>query len=243
MRVMQRNISFEPCSHDTASFFDYPQPAISAIPEWYSSMDLHLPGESVTGLAPDSVGSSNLTLRGCMPFLDALTAGYMFTLPFDIEIRKNNRGSVGIRWATNVDYIGQHSLDQAPGLPVPPEGSPNILKWRPGWKVTTPVGYSCLFTHPLNHIDLPFITLSGIIDTDVYPLSAEFPFRLLNTSEDLLIIEKGTPIVQIIPFKRDSWKSATKEFNEENIRKGIFALKSKIVRSYQSQFWNRKSYK
>lgn len=233
---------FEPTSTEAELLFERPQPASQFLPKWYRDMPLHLDGEKETGLAPDGVSSSNLTLRGCMPFLDAISSGYMFTLPFDIEIRQDNRGRVGIRWATNVDLIGQHSLDQAPGLPIPEGASPNLLKWKTGWRAITPSGYSCLFTHPMNHVDLPFVTLSGVVDTDSYSLGVELPFRLLEPERDHLIIEKGTPICQVIPFKRENWKSTNVPFDERKQTKNIFALKSKIVRSYQMQFWQRKSY-
>lgn len=240
---MYKNIKFQPTSEEAASFFEMPQPASEHLPEWYREMSIHLDGETQTGLAPDSVASSNLTIKGCMPFLDALTAGYMFVLPFDLELRRNNRGMVGMRWATNIDFISQHSQDQAPSLPLPEGASPHILKWKPGWRAITPPGYSCLFTHPMNHISLPFITFSGIVDTDKYNLGVELPFRLLDFDGDLVILEKGTPIAQVFPFKRDDWKSATATFDEHEQKKNGFTLKSKIVRSYQRFFWARKSYK
>lgn len=240
---MTNKIKFQPTSTEAEILFDIPKPASEYLPSWYKEMDLHLDGEDTTSLSPTGVESSNLTLKGCMPFLDAITAGYMFVLPFDMEIRKNNCGMVGIRWATNVDFIGQHSPDQAPGLPIPFGASPNILKWRPGWRVITPPGYSCLFTHPMNHIDLPFIVLSGVVDTDTYQLGIEFPFRLLNQEKEITIIEKGTPICQVVPFKRDNWSSSSVRFDEQEQKKNAFLLKSKIIRSYQTQFWNKKSYK
>jgi hypothetical protein len=239
---MSLKIIFEPTSEEAELLFDMPSPASIHLPAWYRAMPVHLDDEEQTGLAPDGVASSNLTLKGCMPFLDAITSGYMFTLPFDMEIRKNDRGQVGLRWATNIDFIGQHGTDQAPGLPVPMGASPSILKWRTGWRVITPPGYSCLYTHPLNHIDLPFITLSGVVDTDSYGLGVDFPFRLLDTKKNLFILEKGTPICQVIPFKRDNWKSETKPLDLPTQRKNGFTLKSKIVRSYQMQFWNKKSF-
>jgi hypothetical protein len=240
---MTKNIIFEPVSDEAGLLYDRPSLATESLPVWYRNMPLHLPGEETTGLSPDGVAVSNLTLKGCMPFLDAMTSGYIFTLPCDIEIRKNKQGLVGLRWATNQDLISQHGPDQAPGLPTPPTGSPSILKWRPGWRVSTPTGYSCLFTHPLNRFDLPFVTLSGVVDTDSYKLGVEFPFRLLETNKDLVILEKGTPICQVIPFRRDNWQSSVVPFDEVENKKQGFLLKSKIIRSYQTQFWKKKSYK
>lgn len=236
-------IKFEPANKDAALFFNLPTPASKHIPEWYKNMPVHMDGEKITGLHKDGIGSSNLTLKGCSPFLDALTGGYIFTLPCDLEFRMYPNKGINIRWATEINLVSSHGADQAPGLPKPFGGNTDLLKWAPGWRIITPPGYSCLFTHPFNRHDLPFRTFSGIVDTDSYPLGVEFPFQLLQTiDEDIFILEKGTPICQVLPFKRDSWKSEQLNFNEEENRKNGFILKSKIVRSYKNQFWHKKNY-
>lgn len=234
---------FEPADKEAELLFEKPMPAAQSIPEWYKKMPVHMDGEKETGLSKTGVAVSNLTLKGCSPFLDALTSGYMFTLPCDLEFRNHPGKGINVRWATNINYIGSHGSDQAPGLPAPVGGEEGLLKWRPGWRAITPNGYSTLFTHPLNRHDLPFRTFSGVVDTDSYPLGVEFPFQLLNTiKQDIFILEAGTPICQIIPFKRDEWRSSTIEFDEQENKKNGFKLKSKIIRSYKNQFWHKKSY-
>ena len=236
-------VQFEPFDKEAELLFEMPKPAAKSIPGWYKDMAVHMDGEKTTGLSKTTNVVSNLTLKGCSPFLDALTSGYMFELPFDIEFRRNEEGMINIRWATNVNYIGSHGPDQAPGLPGPVGGSETLLKWRPGWRIITPKGYSALFTHPLNRHDLPFRTFSGVVDTDMYELGVEFPFQLLNNiEEDIFILKKGTPICQVIPFKREDWKSEEVPFDEDANKKNGFKLKSEIVRSYKKQFWKKKNY-
>lgn len=236
-------VQFEPFDNESELLFEMPQPAAKSIPDWYKNMAVYMDGEKAPGLSKTTTVVSNLTLKGCTPFLDALTSGYMFVLPFDIEFRRNEEGMINIRWATNVNYIGSHGPDQAPGLPGPVGGSQTLLKWRPGWRVITPKGYSAMFTHPLNRHDLPFRTFTGVVDTDMYELGVEFPFQLLNTIEDdIFILKKGTPIAQVIPFKRENWKSEAIEFDEDANKKNGFKLKSQIVRSYKRQFWQKKTY-
>jgi hypothetical protein len=236
-------VQFEPFDKEAELLFEMPKPAAKSIPGWYKDMAVHMDGEKTTGLSKTTNVVSNLTLKGCSPFLDALTSGYMFELPFDIEFRRNEEGMINIRWATNVNYIGSHGPDQAPGLPGPVGGSETLLKWRPGWRIITPKGYSALFTHPLNRHDLPFRTFSGVVDTDMYELGVEFPFQLLNNiEEDIFILKKGTPICQVIPFKREDWKSEEVPFDEDANKKNGFKLKSEIVRSYKRQFWKKKNY-
>jgi hypothetical protein len=236
-------VQFEPFDKEAELLFEMPKPAAKSIPGWYKDMAVHMDGEKTTGLSKTTNVVSNLTLKGCSPFLDALTSGYMFELPFDIEFRRNEQGMINIRWATNVNYIGSHGPDQAPGLPGPVGGSESLLKWRPGWRIITPKGYSALFTHTLNRHDLPFRTFSGVVDTDMYELGVEFPFQLLNNiEEDIFILKRGTPICQVIPFKREDWKSEEVPFDEDANKKNGFKLKSEIVRSYKRQFWQKKNY-
>jgi hypothetical protein len=236
-------IQFEPFDKESELLLEMPKPAAQHIPKWYKDMPVHMDNEKLTGLNKESVAVSNLTLKGCSPFLDAITSGYMFVLPFDLEFRRNDQGMVGMRWATNINLISGHGPDQAPGIPAPVGGNETLLKWRPGWRVITPPGYSSFFTHPTNRHDLPFRTFSGVVDTDTYELGTEFPFQLLNTiKEDIFILEQGTPICQVIPFKREDWISEAVTFDEDKNKKNGFKLKSKIVRSYKSQFWHKKSY-
>lgn len=236
-------LQFEPFDKEVETLFESPKPAIQVLPEWYKNMPTRMDGDKVDGLSKDGVASSNLTLKGCSPFLDALSSGYIFELPFDLEFRNDPVRGVNIRWATNIDYVGSHGPDQAPGIPTPFGGEPGLLKWRPGWRVITPLGYSCLFTHPLNRHDLPFRTFSGIVETDLYGLGVDFPFQLLSSiKQEIFVLEKGTPIAQVIPFKREDWSSEVIPFNKEENDKSRFKLKSKLVRSYKQQFWQKKSY-
>ena len=86
---------------------------------------------------------------------------------------------------------------------------------------------------------MPFRTFSGVVDTDMYELGVEFPFQLLNTiTEDIFILEKGTPICQVIPFKRESW-TMTCEHQPTKRSKLEFFLES----AYRKVFHNKKEFK
>ena len=88
------------------------------------------------------------------------------------------------------------------------------------WRVETPPNYSTLYLPPANRFDLPVMPLVGLVDTDRYKNVVNFPFvipSLLPNSEVLL--EKGTPIVQIIPIKRDNWKEKTTLYNQKSFKR------------------------
>lgn len=236
-------IKFTPGTSQAEKYFEPPQSAVKSVPDWFKSMPLHMNGEKDYGMTANGQGPSNLTLKGCSPFLDALMAGYIITTQFDIEVRKWPDGSISFNWATDTPgYLSTQAPDQTVGLPVPMGAFPGAYKWNPQWQIETPPGYSVMFTHPLNRDELPFRVMSGVVDTDTYTLPVQFPFRMLEFNGDILIIKKGTPIVQVFPFKREDWNSSVEKFSQEVLDKKNFTLYSKIIRSYKTQFWKKKTY-
>ena len=237
-------IRFEPAFRDAEMFYDRPKPAANFIPSWYRSMPQTTDGGNKVFLSEDK-SASNMTLKGCSPFLDSLTSGYIMSTPCDIEISFNEFGELDVNWLIDLsEVVSGHDGRQMPGMKSLASNYDGALKWRSGWRIITPTGYSTLFVHPLNRNDLPFQTLSGVVETDSYCLPVEFPFILNNLliKEDKFIIEKGTPIVQAIPFKRDNWSSEIIEFNEKQNKQSQINLKSKIGRSYKKQYWKGKKF-
>jgi hypothetical protein len=57
------------------------------------------------------------------------------------------------------------------------------------------------------------------------------------------IIEKGTPMAQVIPFQRDNWTSERGKIkSEEEIDKESFNITSTIKNSYVKNFWHKKNF-
>jgi hypothetical protein len=104
----------------------------------------------------------------------------------------------------------------------------------------TPPGYSSLITHPLNRHDLPFITLSGLVDTDMTMARGNLPFFLKEGFEG--VIPAGTPMFQIIPFKRENWQM---EEDKSIMKIGLeneFLTKKSVYGWYKNNKWNKKLY-
>ena len=242
---MKNIITFTPENDIAQEFLTGPTPGSLNIPAWYSSANSLMHGDKKRGIAGNAPTSSpNTTYKHCSPFLDAFITGYIWAAPVDFEIKKTSiAGDYTIRWRTDGNFVSDHDPAQHPNLPAPKGLDSGVLKWEFPYKIKTPDGYSTLFTHPLNRSDLPFRTLSGVVDTDAYPAAVRFPFQILEFEEERIIIEKGTPLCQIIPIKRDSWQMEKGEFEETETRKSYFDFTSKIIKSYKSQYWNRKSYK
>jgi len=199
-----------------------PEPSSKAMPEWYRQM----PG----------VKNTRMTIKKCVPFLDAMMSGYTISLAADVEFIED--GYVNL---TKVQMVSNHHPEQTINVPVPPEYSPQPYKWENFFIMSTPKGYSTLFTSPLNRLDLPFISLSGVVDTDNHPVPVNFPFFIRKDFRG--IIPAGTPIIQAIPFKRDDWKASVNDFDEPKLHPEVYKMHNPPFGFYKKKWWVRKSYK
>jgi hypothetical protein len=232
-----KKIQFMPKNLITENILKNPEPSYKFLPEWYKKLKMHL-SESKNYFHKD--GNGNFTVKACPPFIDALTAGYMITLPCDITFVDENIYGYRVRWEVSWNVIdNDHTEDQVFGITLPENYEKKPFKFIGNWKIKTPPGYSLLYTHPFYRYDLPFISTTGIVDSDVFDLSINIPFFI---KKDFVgTIPAGTPISQIIPIKRDRWKKEvlgyknTNQFDLDNLK--IFAEKS-----YRRRFWKRKRY-
>jgi hypothetical protein len=174
-----------------------------------------------------------------MPVFDAITAGYLIFSPADVYVSQKD-GVPFYEWS-NYSLIAFHAIDQAPEHPNR-NGHVVYPKWINPWAIRTPEGYSCLFTAP-KHRDNVFTILDGIVDTDTYSAPVNFPFVLNDTTFEGLI-PAGTPIAQVIPFKRDSFELEIGNDAElDNTKKIASKVRIKFFDSYKTQFWTKKEYK
>ena len=96
---------------------------------------------------------------------------------------------------------------------------------------------------PPVHRDSVFSILEGIVDTDNYNAPVNFPF-VLNDVKYEGLIPAGTPMAQVIPFKREAWKMEIGE--ESNLieqTKTTNLLKTRFFDSYKTFFRQPKEYK
>lgn len=211
-------------------------PSKSMVPEWYRKLS-RKSDSAVEGILPVPY-----TAKVCVPFLDGLLTGFMILTSHDIGVKQTPDGPM-FTWET-FDDIASPTLHvskraYASGIPIPDHMSKSEFVWNVPFAFEGPKGYSALLTHPLNRFDLPFNTLSGVVDLDTVLGPGAFPFLISKTFEG--IIPAGTPVVQILPFKRDNWK---KEFDQklgEKTNKEKF-LYRKTRGRYKHERWTPKTY-
>lgn len=222
-----------------------PQPALKVIPEWYKKSDSYKDGKKEIFINSGNIGFSQ-TIKKCMPVFDSMTSGYILSTPTDIFISEDENKERLFAWNNSevirdvVDIHNKIQLQLHPSANQVRESEWRIPKWNNQWGIKTPKGYSCLFINPMHNPNGYFTILEGIVDTDTYTVPVAFPFTL-NDKNFVGLIPAGTPIVQIIPFKRDEWKSQIG--NEEDIKKSrddIVLLRTKFFDSYKKLFRSEK---
>jgi len=223
---------------------DEVQPASKTLPTWYKKMPLW-GGDGTEGTLREEPGTIP-TVKFCIPFVDALSIGYTIVLDEDVIVsihkEEGEEDHIHVASPYNKDFVGKHSKDQFPGLEVSSDFWPDAQKWKNDLVLETPKGWSLIYTHPFNRFDLPFVSITGIIDSDEFSgMSVLFPFFLKKDFEG--VIPKGTPIIQIIPFKRAKWKLLPSVVSLVKGAKFWNKFNSIQLRRYQRLFHVKKSYK
>jgi len=243
---MSKIIEFQAHSEYVKLKDEWPIPAKINIPAWYKKL---------------SHEWDRQTVKGCMPFLDAFTTGYILKMPIDMAINHNFTNNKGekdgaqgvpntIKPNFSLNLNGKkpeyHQTFQLEGSPlIEKNANLNIHKIINPWIIKTPPGWSCLFVPCLNNNDDRFEIISGVVDTDIFDREINFPIVINSYKYPKLktVIEKGTPYVQIIPFKRDSWKMKVKTIDEKEYHRSIFHYGLKFMNRYRSKYWNKKDFK
>jgi hypothetical protein len=192
-----------------------PIPSSRNIPKWYKRMPSV---RKFWNEDPDE--KADYTVKKCIPILDAFTTGYYLVTKYDSYWTVDEDGTHECKCDAKLveggsKPITMHPYEQIRGLELQGMYNEYAYKFTNPFVIKTPPGYSCIFTHPFNQVS-PFLTLTGVVDTDMHPLAVQFPFLMAKNYEG--VIKSGTPIVQIIPFKRDEWTHSVKTPNKLDIQ-------------------------
>jgi hypothetical protein len=172
------------------------------------------------------------TIRSCPAMDDWLKSGWYVLANRDIEVLIYEEQSVtrekkesnernqprvvspshpGNQALNSFEYLGKNA-------PVK-----DAFKMRNPWNIKTPPGYSCFYLDPFLFQNEYFATWQGVIDTDKFNTNQDNSqiifYPKVNHS---FVIKKGTPMCQIIPYKRDNWtatyqlRSTKNWFNNES---------------------------
>ena len=228
--MLNKKITFCATERIMADIWPNPRPASRFIPDEYKKLKRFKNGNM-----------HDPTVKTCVPFLDSMTMGYI--IPFDQDYLVDPvEDDFSVVPASKEQYdFGYHNVAQLPDEWKKLAGK-NAGKFHNKWLIKTPPGYSCLFVKPMNRLEPRFDIIAGVVDTDTYINVINFPF-ILNKKDEQFLIKKGEPMVQVIPYKRESWKMWSGFYLEKAHSKVMSMLSSMWVDKYKTMFWSKKSYK
>jgi hypothetical protein len=208
------------------------KPAKLFMPEWY---------KTTKGLSKNIKRLPIQTsFKMCTPFQEAFTSGYMISLAADLAVEIVN-GNSFISWTDqNEIYVEIRNNIADSNIPIPAGCSGQQFAFKIKNAILFPKGYSALISHPFNRFDLPFIVPSGIVDGEFLLTPGNVPFFIKEDFEG--IIPMGTPIIQILPFKRENWSSKK---DNTLLQKSLIAIQTTINSTtgwYKKNIWVKKTF-
>jgi hypothetical protein len=182
------------CTPEDEGVIAPPVPAKTVLPEWFRKLPA-VDAERVTAT------DNGLTVKRCMPFLDAMTTGWILPVAATVRLDiKDDGRTVEAGWEFDKVMVSNHNPYQIAGHAQEPRPPCKLHNY---WTIATPPGWSCLFVPPLNRTNAIVSVLAGVVDTDSYQSLIHFPF-IATAPDGVYTLEKGTPLVQVIPFLRDA---------------------------------------
>lgn len=191
MRIVLR------CDPALSDILPRPVPARSMLPQWLRTM----PAKAHSPIH----GREIRTAKQCPPFIDAMAHGLLILLPCDVSV-ENGR----FTWDWPIPHPATERHPRAPlSFHVPEQmlGSPlassrAAIKFNSFWTIELEEGWSLYATHPVNRDDLPFRTVTGLVDCDRFH-DAGINFPAVWTDPQFSgVLAKGTPVVQCFPVPR-----------------------------------------
>lgn len=262
---------------------DTPKPveAKRRIPEWYKSMSSLIPNSSIGEPA---------TVKKCIPFLDAVSHGYIIPLWSDLLVQvfypincfdeaNNFLGSICIpdmdtelmvgkpmgefersenpniiarievsedimvRGVHRDDAVDEHNVAQIGGKSPHKKLYPlsdHTMKFRNPWVIETSKGWSVHIKNPPNRFENLLELYEGVVDTDEYLSNINLPFFWKGTEVGEFLIPKGTPIAQVIPFKREKCDLRVGKIDTEQRDRIQARLGTRITDVYKQEFWHKR---
>ena len=230
--MSSKKIVFEAQSEHVFEVRERPIPAAKLIPEWWKSIPKYSTPDNKIDIDPKAC----VTVKQCAPTIDMFSSGYILPLWADILVKKSGNDTL-VKWTTGEDVLELWSSSQVSHFEIPEGFDSAAFKYLSGWNIKTPPGWSTLFIHPTAHQNIPIRAIPGIVDTDVLNTPINCPFFIKKDFEG--IIKKGTPMVQLIPFKREAWDSEFTNPGKQKIDFEREKLYTKIYGAYASKRYKK----
>jgi hypothetical protein len=204
-----------------------PRPVLARaeLPDWLRAM--------APRVASPVHGRAIRTVKQCPPFVDAMRHGFMLVLPCDVTVEAGLK--FGWDWVLPELTVPGHPRaplsfhvpEQVAGSPLA-HGAQSALKFNSFWTIELEDGWSLLAMHPFNRDDLPFRTVTGLVDADRFnDVGINFPAVWLDPGF-VGVLPKGLPIAQCCVVPRAAPELLFEAMSEERVA-GYSSVADKIM--------------
>jgi len=219
------------------------KPSKFFLPQWFKDMDEYITQDAVHekgkkgyfGRSKETaIKTAGGTVKRCPAIIDLLAEGFIIPMWADFLVQRDMET---LEWDNK--GVGQygiefHNRQQIKGWELKKTDFPEGVKFINPWRIYTPKGYSVMFMQPTYQFEKRFTVLPGIVETDSYN-HINFP-TIWHTTKDA-VINRGTPFIQVIPFKRDEFDLDVGQMTDKQIQNDLLEkneLNSKFKNAYRS---------
>jgi hypothetical protein len=189
-----------------------PKPMNKYIPDWWKKTPVK---KGYTGTKDSYEGN----IKTCPSFVDFFSKGYVIPMWADVLLsfdKSTDRWEYRTR--SNQTQWGALGKEETIGaMPYKLLGSTPSFAFKAysPWKIITKPGYSCMLLPLFFHFNADFSVIPGIVDTDTH--HSLHPDVLYHTDKTEIIIERGTPLMHVIPFERENPSFAVQELEDIDV--------------------------
>lgn len=212
-----------------------PRPARENTPSWWKNLPMKIYKHSINDRV---IGNA----KNCPAFPDYFNQGYIIPMWVDTILYYDDDGEQW-KWKTASD---EYEWDTHPNhqllhdVPLTHNGDKvyHIFKAVSPWRAITPKGWSLIQVPLFYHYENEFVVMPGVIDTDIHSELNQQVMITVNKKE--ILIKRGTPFVQYIPYKRTKTSLEVRNANAEDKR--LFAAQHNYLTSFftGSRAYNQK---
>ena len=200
-----------------------PIPAYKSFPKWYSQLKGR--GKCPFNFVGEEVKPSTGTIKNCPGVTDFLKHGYIIPSWDTFTFRHHPQRGLMCNWIegdtpTKFSFHGGNQfysmLDEQKPL------YDAYFKIISPWYIKTRPGVSIMLTHPVWHRNKLFTSCTGVYHTDINACQLQWFFEI-NTPPGLVdddfdynkqVVYKNEPVMLVIPFYRDKFKSKVTYLND-----------------------------
>lgn len=176
-------------------------PAADFLPEWWKT----LPKDYQRFGKPNAP-----TAKTCPGVFDYMRAGYIVPMFSDIIFKWSGNGfeyKSSHAMEQLSECVHAHDSSQIKNAPCLENTCPKLIKLNTPWFVDVPKGTSLFITSPFYHVNNDITIMPGIIDADIDLIAnKEINVFIQLNREGEIRINKGDPLIQIIPFQRTDYE-------------------------------------